>query len=215
MPSHDPHADQPVLHAGAPLADAAAAAILVHGRGATADGMLQLARALDVDDVAFLAPQAAGGTWYPLGFMAPIERNEPWLSSALRLLGDVAARTAGAGIPPSRTLLLGFSQGACLTSEFVAREGRAWGGVAILTGGLIGPDGTPRDYSGDLTDTPVLLASGDPDPHVPVERVYETGRVLTGMGAVVDERIYPGLGHTISREALDLTRGMIERLGGA
>lgn len=208
----DPHAGQPVLTAGAPLDQARAAVILVHGRGASAQNILGLAPHLEAPGVAFLAPQAAGGTWYPYSFLMPLEQNEPHLSSALARLGALVAEVEGTGIAPERLILAGFSQGACLSLEFVARNARRYGGVVGFSGGLIGPEGTPRDYPGDLAGTPVFLGSSDPDPHIPVARVHETDRVLTGMGAAVTTRIYPGMGHTISADEVDHARGMVEAL---
>jgi predicted esterase len=184
--------------------------ILVHGRGATAESILQLARELDRPDFAYLAPQAAGHTWYPHSFLAPIEENQPWLSSALGLLASAVERVLGAGIPAERLLLLGFSQGACLTLEYTARHARRYGGVAGLTGGLIGPDGTPRDYPGSLAATPVFLGASDPDPHVPRARVEETADVLAGMGARVTTRLYPGMPHTVNQDELDHVRAMMD-----
>jgi predicted esterase len=206
----DPHRGQRVATAGRPLDGAGAAMILVHGRGATAESILQLARELDRPDFAYLAPQAAGHTWYPHSFLAPIEENQPWLSSALGLLASAVERVLGAGIPVERLLLLGFSQGACLTLEFTARHARRYGGVAGLTGGLIGPDGTPRDYPGSLAATPVFLGASDPDPHVPRARVEETADVLAGMGARVTTRLYPGMPHTVNQDELDHVRAMMD-----
>jgi predicted esterase len=206
----DPHRGQRVVTGGPPLAGAAAAMVLVHGRGASAESILQLAQALDRPGFAYLAPQAAGYTWYPQGFMAPLEANEPWLSSALALLDSVVERVLGAGIPAERLLLLGFSQGACLTLEYTARHARRYGGVAGLTGGLIGPDGTPRDYPGSLGGTPVFLGASDPDPHVPRARVEETAGVLAGLGARVTTRLYPGMPHTVNDDELDHVRSMMD-----
>ncbi len=202
----DPHAGQAVLTAGQPLDKARAAMILVHGRGASAEDILSLAREIHHPDYAFLAPQAAGHTWYPLGFMSPIEQNEPYLSSALQLLGTIVEQVAAAGIPREKLILLGFSQGACLSLEFAARNARRYGGICGLTGGLIGPDGTPRDYSGSLAGTPVFIGSANPDPHIPVSRVDETAIVLEQLGAKVTKRIYPGMGHTVNAEELDYVR---------
>ncbi|HEU5208623.1 MAG TPA: hypothetical protein VFU06_04360, partial [Longimicrobiales bacterium] len=168
----DPHRGQPVRTAGSDIGNAAAAMILIHGRGATADSILQLTAELHRDDFAYLAPQAAGFTWYPQSFLAPIEQNEPFLGSALAFLGSVVDRVLQSGIPSERLMLLGFSQGACLTTEFAARNPRRYGGIVALTGGLIGPEGTPRNYSGSLGGTPVFLGSSDPDFHIPVERVH-------------------------------------------
>ncbi|MFC7079760.1 alpha/beta hydrolase [Halorussus caseinilyticus] len=211
----DPHDGQPVATAGAvadgvPTADADAVVVFVHGRGATAEGMLEMATEFDADGVAYLAPQARGRTWYPDSFLAPIEDNEPSLSSALDFLGRVHQRVADAGIPADRTCLVGFSQGACLASEFVARNAEEYGGLAVLSGGLIGPEGTPRDYDGDLGATPIFLGCGDRDPHIPVERVHETRDVLTELGGDVTERIYEGMSHGVNREEMEYVRNLVE-----
>jgi predicted esterase len=177
--------------------------ILIHGRGASAAGMLELARALYQPGFAYLAPQAANHTWYPYSFLAPIERNEPWLSSALQAIADLLAQTEAAGIPVERTVLAGFSQGACLAAEFVARNARRYGGLLIFSGGLIGPPGTPRDYPGSLAGTPAFIGCSDSDPHIPLERVRETTATLERLGARVSETIYPNLGHTITQDQVD------------
>ncbi len=207
-----PHRNQRVVTKGRSLEEADAAMVLVHGRGATPDGMLTLAQQLDAPNFAFLVPAAARRTWYPQSFLAPIEENEPHLSSALDLLDSVVARVTDAGLGAERVMLLGFSQGACLASEFVARHPTRYGGVAALTGGLIGPDGTPRDYDGTLDDTPVFLGTSDSDPHVPKARVDETAAVLEQMGAQVTKRIYPGMGHTITDDELGHVQGMVDEL---
>ena len=201
-----------ILTAGRDLADAGAAAILVHGRGGSAEGMLELARAIGAKDIAWLAPQAEGGTWYPHSFLAAIESNEPWLSASLDLLDRLVARCGTAGLPTERLALAGFSQGACLSAEYAARNARRYGGLVLLSGGLIGPPGTPREYPGSLAGTPALLGCSDVDPHVPVERVHETARVLSSMGAEVDERIYPGLGHTVVDDEIAAARAILEGL---
>jgi predicted esterase len=210
----DPHADQPVLAAGAALSDARAAMILIHGRGASAENILGLAREFEAPDVAFLAPQAAGYSWYPYSFLVPLEENEPYLSSALRCVGAVVDRVMAEGIPAERVMLLGFSQGACLSVEFAARHPRRLGGIAGLSGGLIGAEGTPRDYAGLLDGTPVFLGSSDPDPHIPVARVHETDAVLSRMGARVTTRIYPRMGHTICDDEIRFVREMVEAVRG-
>ena len=174
----DPHRGQPVLTAGAPLDRAKGAILMVHGRGATAEDILSLALELRHTDFAYLAPQAAGNAWYPYRFMESIERNEPWLSSALAKLASILSQISAAGIAPEQTLILGFSQGACLSLEFGARHARRYGGLVGLSGGLIGPDDTPRDYPGSLSGTPVFLGCSDVDPHIPKQRVDETAAVL-------------------------------------
>lgn len=198
-----------VLAAGSPLGQATAAMILVHGRGATAEDILSLGRELGRPDLAYLAPQAEGHSWYPYTFLAPMERNEPGLSNGLTLLGHLVERLGGEGIPPERTVLLGFSQGACLTLEYAARNARRFGGVAGLSGGLIGPPGTPRGYPGSFDGTPVFLGCSDRDPHIPLARVKESTEVLTRMGAAVTERIYPAMGHTVNEDELEGVRALI------
>jgi predicted esterase len=206
---HGPHADAPVFAAGTPLAEANAAMILVHGRGASARDILSLTQLWQADGIAYLAPQAAGATWYPHRFMEPLESNEPWLSSALALLGDLVAEIGAAGIPPERTILLGFSQGACLASEFAARNARRWGGVVGLSGGLIGPDGTPRDYPGTLDGTPVFLGCSDIDFHIPKERVVESADILKRLGGDVTMRLYPGMGHEVNQDEIAWVQGLL------
>lgn len=206
------HQDQPILIAGEPLNRAHAAMILLHGRGASAEDILTLVPELDPFGFACLAPQAANGTWYPYPFMSPLASNEPWLSSALGAVADALAQVAAAGIPPEQSVLLGFSQGACLAVEFAARNARRYGGVAGLTGGLIGPDDTPRDYAGSLEGTPVFLGCSDIDFHIPKARVELTAQVLERMGANVTARFYPKMGHSINRDEVDFVRGMMAML---
>jgi predicted esterase len=208
----DPHAGQPVLTAGPAPEEAAGAIVLIHGRGASAEGMLSLLDQLEVEGLAAVAPQAAGGTWYPQTFLAPIAANQPYLDSALRKIESVVDDLLSRGVPSERIAILGFSQGACLTSEFVARHPRRYGAVMGLTGGLIGPPGTPRDYAGSLEGTPVFLGTSDPDPHVPFKRVEETEGVLARMGARVELRRYPGMPHTINQDELDACRALLSTM---
>lgn len=208
-----PHQGQPVRTAGAPLDQARAAMVMVHGRGATAESILTLASALDRPDFAYLAPQAAGSTWYPYGFMSPIPSNEPGISSGLQAIRDVLDRVEEAGIPPERTVLLGFSQGACLASEFAARNARRYGGVAALSGGLIGPDGTPRDYPGSFAGTPVFLGCSDVDFHIPRERVEHTAEVMGRMEAKVTMKLYPGMGHLVNEDEIAHVQAIVDALG--
>ena len=214
MNPSDPHAQSPVIVAGEPLASAQAALVMAHGRGATAEDILSLADVLDVAGYALLAPQAAGFQWYPQSFLAPLEQNEPWLASALAKIGSVLAQVADAGIPPERTVLLGFSQGACLTLEYVARNAQRYGGVAGLSGGLIGPDGTPREYPGSLAGTPIFLGCSDVDPHIPAARVRASATTLESLGAAVTMRLYPGLGHTINRDEADEVNTLLAAVRG-
>ena len=207
-----PHQGQPILRAGEPLERAQAAIVMVHGRGATAENILELAVELNQPGFAYLAPQAAGDTWYPYSFLAPLARNEPGLSSGLAAIANVLAQVAQVEIPLERTMLVGFSQGACLVLEFVARNARRYGGVAGLSGGLIGPDGTPRDYPGSLAGTPVFLGCSDVDFHVPKERVQLSAQVLQRLGGQVTMRLYPGMGHTVNQDEIDFVRGMMVAL---
>ena len=207
-----PHQGQPILTAGEPLEKAKAAMILLHGRGASAMDILTLADHIGAPGLAYLAPQAAQHTWYPHSFMAPIGQNEPHLSSALETLGATLALITEAGIPPEKVIIAGFSQGACLSSEFVARNARRYGGLILFSGGLIGPPDTLRDYEGSLADTPVFLGCSDVDFHIPKERVHETTAVLKKMGAAVTERIYPGMGHTIIQDEIDQARRIVEAI---
>src|SRR5216684_3028948 len=172
---------------------------------------LDRAREVMVPGVAYLAPQAAGSAWYPNPFTAPLEDNEPYLSSALELLSSVLSRVE-AKVSAEKVVLLGFSQGACLTLEFAARHARRYGGVVGLSGGLIGPDGTPRDYPGEFEGTPVFLGCSDVDPHIKKDRVLEAAGVFTRMGAQVTTRLYPGQGHTVNQDEIGSVREMIEAI---
>lgn len=206
------HQGQPVLTTGVPLDKAGAAMILVHGRGADARSILELAAEFDQPAMAYLAPQAAGFTWYPNRFLAPIASNEPYLSSALQAVGDVLRQVEQAGIPAEKTVLLGFSQGACLALEYAARHARRYGGLVGFSGGLIGPPGTTFEYDGSLDGTPVFLGCSDVDFHIPVERVHETAAALRRLSGDVTERIYPNMGHTINQDEIDFVRGMLAEL---
>ena len=204
-----PHADQPVLTAGVPLERARAAMILTHGRGASAESILSLAAELAFPDMAYLAPQAAGYTWYPYSFLFPLTANEPGLTSGLRVLAGLVERVEAAGISAESLFLAGFSQGACLALEFVARHARRYAGVLAFSGGLIGPDDTPRAYAGSLAGTPIFLGCSDRDPHIPLARVQHSVAVLTRLGAQVTERIYPNFGHAVNQDELDHARRLI------
>ncbi|WP_348608022.1 alpha/beta hydrolase [Halobaculum rarum] len=206
-----PHGGQPVRHAGADLDEATAVVVMVHGRGATARSILGMAGEFGTDDVAYLAPSASRNTWYPHSFMEETSENQPHLDSALDFVGSVVDAAADA-VGHERVLLLGFSQGACLSSEWVARNARRYGGLVGFSGGLIGPEGTPREYDGDLDGTPVFLGCSDVDPHIPLERVKETTEVLSGLGAEVDERIYEGMGHGVNEDELAAAKEMVASL---
>lgn len=211
----DPHADLRVLAAGAAPERARVAGILLHGRGGSAQGILSLAGAIDRSDVAWLAPQASGNAWYPQSFLAPLEENEPWLGSALLMLGRLVEDLAERGVLAERVVLMGFSQGGCLAVEFAARHARRYGGLAALSGGLIGPPGTPRGYTGSFEGTPAFLGCSDRDPHIPLERVEETAEVLDRMGAEVTKRIYPGMGHNVNDDEIDQMRAIVDAALGA
>jgi predicted esterase len=186
--------------------------IMVHGRGASAEDILSLTTELKQPGFAYFAPQAAGYTWYPYSFLAPLASNEPGLSSGLAVIASLLERLAEAGIGAERTMLLGFSQGACLALEYAARNARRYGGVAGLSGGLIGPDGTPRDYAGSLAGTPVFLGCSDVDPHIPKERVEESAEVLRRLGGDVTARLYPQMEHTVNLNELRFVQGMMAAL---
>jgi phospholipase/carboxylesterase len=205
----DPHADQPVLHAGSPLAAAQGAVVLLHGRGASAEDILSLASHFDMPNLAYLAPQAAGHTWYPNSFLAPREANEPWVTSALHKVASVVAEIEAAGIPRDRIVIAGFSQGACLSTEFVASNPAHYAGLIAFTGGLIGPLEANLHHEGQLAGTPALLLSGDPDPHVTWQRVQASATELERMGAQVEAIRYPGRPHTISADEIHQARKLL------
>lgn len=205
-----PHAGEPLATAGVPLGESPAVVIMVHGRNAGPANILDLVPRLGRTDVTYLAPAAAGRTWYPLSFMAEREKNEPGVSSGLwvleRLVEDVVAR----GITHDRIIMLGFSQGACLTSEFVVEHAARYGGVILYSGGLIGAPGSTWDYPGSFDGTPIFLGCSDVDAHVPKTRVDESAAVFTRMGATVTERIYPGMGHLVNDDEIVFTRGVLD-----
>jgi predicted esterase len=212
--NHDPHRDQPIVSAGAPFGEGAGVMIMIHGRNAAPANILTLVPQFNRWDFTYLAPAAADGTWYPLSFLAERERNEPGITSGLstieRLVNDVVAR----GIPRQRIVLLGFSQGACLTAEFAASHADRYGGVVIYSGGLIGPPGTTWPYPGQFGGTPIFLGCSDVDAHVPQARVLESAEVFTRMGATVTQRIYPGMGHLVNEDEIDFTRGLMDSIRG-
>lgn len=187
---------------GIKLREAAKAMILLHGRGASAYDILHLESYLPVSQFYLAAPQATNHTWYPYSFMEPVTQNEPWLSSALEVVKELTDMVMNSGIPAHRIYFLGFSQGACLTLEFAARNARKWGGLIAFTGGLIGEQVDTSRYSGDFEGTPVFIGTGDPDAHVPLSRVQESQAVLESMGAKVQLAVYPHRPHTISADEL-------------
>jgi phospholipase/carboxylesterase len=198
----DPHSSQPIVRAGTALKHASAALILMHGRGGSAEDILGLGAAVAPEGFALLAPQAAGNTWYPYSFLAPRLQNEPFLSSALARVEAALTMAIDAGIAPERIAFCGFSQGACLATEFVGRHPRRYAGLIAFTGGLIGPLDEPIGLTGNLAGTPILLSSGDPDPHVPWERVQQSANLLTGIGGIVTTRRYADRPHTVLQEEI-------------
>jgi phospholipase/carboxylesterase len=202
-----------VVQAGAPPGTGRGVVIMVHGRGAGPANILDLVPRLERPDITYLAPTAAGRTWYPHSFMAEKAANEPWLSSALRAVARVVDGVVAQGVATERVVLLGFSQGACLTCEFAAAHAARYGGVVAFSGGLIGPPGTAWAYPGSFGGTPVFLGSSDPDAHVPRARVEESAAVFTRMGAAIDLRIYPGMGHTVCDDEITAARALLDAVG--
>ncbi len=216
-PHQDPHRDQPVVQVGVPLPQAEGAVILLHGRGASAEDILGLAQAFYHPRLAYLAPEAAGSVWYPQSFLAPRAQNEPWLASALRKIETTVALATGAGLARHQIVLCGFSQGACLATEFLATHPARYGGLIAYTGGLFGPPEafTPAaelPYAGELEGTSAFLGSGDPDPYIPWTRVEQSAQILRQMGAAVAAERYPGRPHTISAPELAAGRKLVLRL---
>lgn len=207
-----PHDLSPVYTAGEPLKEAAGAVVLLHGRGSNAGDILGLSRAFMDMNLAFVAPQAAGNVWYPQRFIAPREMNEPDLSSALTKVKRIVDGLVGSGIPTDRIVIAGFSQGACLASEFVASNPARYAGLIAFTGGLIGPLGSDLHHDGDLAGTPALFLCGDPDPHIPFVRVEESVEELKRMGAEVSLHRYPGKPHNVSAEELEQARILLQKV---
>lgn len=202
-PFNGPHQNQKVAHAGAELKDASSAVIMIHGRGASAESILGLANEFNHQNkIAFLAPQANGFTWYPYSFMAPSEKNQPGINSGLQAIFDLVATIEEQGINKEKIFILGFSQGACLASEFVARHPDLYGGLIGLSGGLIGENVSIESYSGSLENTPVFLGCSNVDPHIPKERVNETEEILSKLGAKVTKKLYPGMGHLVNEDEI-------------
>jgi phospholipase/carboxylesterase len=202
---------QNIITAGKEITAASKALIMLHGRGAHAQDILSLADYLDVEDFIMIAPQATNNTWYPHSFLAPPAQNELWLSSALNIVKEIVADINNKGIANENIYILGFSQGACLTLEFAARNAVKYGGIIAFTGGLIGDKIYPENYSGNFTGTPVFIGSSNPDFHVPVERVYATTNILQNMGAAVTEKIYNNMGHTINEDELHQATIILKR----
>ena len=206
-----PLENQPVYSAGVKLNDASAVMILLHGRGASAEDILSLSTHLDYPGLAFLAPQAEGYTWYPNRFIFPVEHNEPYLSDALKVIESLVKQAEAQGIPTQKIFFGGFSQGACLASEYVIRNPKRYGGLIVFSGGYIGPLNMQRQPEGDLRGMPAFLGCSDVDPHIPLQRVKETTSLLTAMGARVTEKIYLNMGHTINDDEIQRARVVIEQ----
>lgn len=211
-PFNGPHQKlMPETH-GASLDEAEGAVILVHGRGATAQSMFPMADEFGRSEVHYIAPRAENHTWYPYSFLAPTDKNQPGISSGLQLLHDTFPGLIEEGLDPEQIMLLGFSQGACLATEFVARHPQKMGGVVAFSGGLIGPEIDARQYDGSVDNTPVFLGCSDADPHIPKERVDETEEVFKKLNGNVTKRIYEGMPHTVNEDEINFVRGMIEEM---
>ncbi|TVQ02946.1 MAG: phospholipase [Balneolaceae bacterium] len=212
-PFQGPHQNMSIVTAGRKPAQADAAMVLIHGRGATADSILTLANEFDnADQLHLVAPQASQFTWYPYSFLAPTEKNEPGLSSGLQVIFDIITSLESEGIPAHKIILLGFSQGACLASEFVARHPAKYGGLIALSGGLIGDVISPENFSGSLEGTPYFVGCSDIDAHIPVERVHDSAAVMEKLGASVLKKIYPGMGHTVNEDEISEAKKIIDRV---
>lgn len=198
-----------IITAGEVITPTSKVLVMLHGRGGSAEDILSLSSHLNVKDYTLLAPQATNNTWYPYSFLAPPSQNEPWLSSALQLVRELVDDVLAKGIPTENIYFAGFSQGACLTLEFVARNAKKYGGVAAFTGGLIGDKIYNENYKGDFQNIPVFIGTSDPDPHIPVERVYASTNILKGMNAAVTEKIYTNMGHTINQDEIDQVNTII------
>ena len=209
-----PHAGQPVLTTGKPLGQSPVVVIMIHGRGAGPENILELASALAQPDVTYLAPAAANNTWYPNSFMSDIARNEPYLSSALSVVKSLVSQVEASGIRRDRIVILGFSQGACLTTEFAIRNASPFGGFVAFSGGAIGPPGTKWNDTGRFDGTPIFFGCSNVDPHIPEPRVIESAELCERMGATVTRRIYPGMGHLVNDDEIAWARALLESLTG-
>lgn len=208
-----PHQDQPVLKQGTSVSGAKAAVVMIHGRGATAQGMLRLADEWGHrDTVHYLAPQAYHNRWYPYSFLAETKKNQPGLSSGLQLIHDLIQQLSDAGIPKDKIVLLGFSQGACLALEYAARHPQKLGGIVGLSGGLIGSQVSEKNYNGDLYRTPVFLGCSDRDPHVPQQRIEDTARVMKRLNGEVTKKIYPHMGHTVNEDEISFVDALLTEI---
>jgi phospholipase/carboxylesterase len=211
-PINGPHQQTEPARSGATPDQANGAIIMVHGRGASAQSILTLQNELNTEGMHLVAPQAGGNTWYPYSFLMPVERNEPGISSGFQAIGDLISELEGSGITRNKIILLGFSQGACLATEFIARHPHRYGGLIAFSGGLIGESVDPRLYTGSLDGTPYFVGCSDNDSHIPEERVEQSVHVLKSLGASVTQKIYPGMGHTINRDEIDHAQNIIDKV---
>lgn len=211
-PFKGPHQQTGVATAGASVSEAKAAMILIHGRGATAESILTLGNEFNASDLHYVAPQADQFTWYPYSFLEPTEHNEPGLSSGLQAIFDILSNLEKEGISKDKIIIGGFSQGACLATEFVGRHPARYGGVIALSGGLIGDSVSVENYNGSLDNTPYFIGCSDVDPHIPVERVHDSADVMDKLGADVTKKIYPGMGHTVNEDEINHINNMIQRV---
>jgi len=198
-----------IVTAGIPVAEAKRAVVFLHGRGATAEDIISLSNHLNVDDAALFAPQATNNSWYPYSFIAPVEQNQPALDSALSIINELVSEIVSSGIPKEKIYFVGFSQGACLTLEYITRNAARYGGAVAFTGGLIGKEINMKNYKGDFQQTPILITTGDPDAHVPVRRVEVSEGIIKKMNAKITMKIYAGRVHTISQKEIELAKQLI------
>lgn len=212
-PFNGPHQNQPVVNGGAKIDDATTAMVFTHGRGASAQSMMMFAEEFEGDHIHYRAIQASNQTWYPRSFLAPKEMNQPGIKSGLQAIYDQISTLNASGIPTEKIILLGFSQGACLTTEFAARHPQRFGGIVGYSGGLIGEDVDPENYQGSLEQTPVFLGCSDRDPHIPRERVDLTEEVFETLGADVTKKIYVGMGHTVNKDEIEQVQNLINTIG--
>ncbi|MCX2480786.1 dienelactone hydrolase family protein [Pedobacter sp. MC2016-15] len=201
-----------IITAGVPVENAKSALVMIHGRGASAQSIISLSSHLDLKDVAICAPQATNHSWYPTSFIAPVEENQPALDSALEIIGELVEDIIKAGIPEEKIYFLGFSQGACLTLEYVTRNAMKYGGVIAFTGGLIGEELNLENYKGDFAETTILITTGDPDAHVPVRRVRESAAIQEKMNGKMHVVVYPGRPHTITNEEIAIAKDLFFKI---
>lgn len=208
----EPHVGQPIETTGRPLGEGRAVMIMIHGRQAAPVNILQLVDSLSQPEFTYIAPAAANNTWYPYSFMADKEQNEPGILSGVAVIDGVVSDVVNKGIPKDHIVLLGFSQGACLTAEYAVEHADRFGGVILYSGSVIGPPGTTWAYGGSFDGTPIFMGCSDVDSHVPLERIEEGAAVFERMGAMVTKRIYPGMGHQINDDEIAFTQGLMRNL---